>query len=103
MIAKQILWYSNRREFYEWLVNSEMAISKEELVKNEKKKFLILPPLAEIKSYVELVNYYVCDQMQTIIWSDESTEEGKGPNIQAMPIIINSDKLELEPEAKSAD
>jgi len=96
MIAKQVLWFNSRKEFYDWVVGSELAISEEELETNEKKKFMLLPPLDTVVTYLDLTNYFVCDNMQTIVWMKKEEEEGKEPTIQAVPIMINSDKLEID-------
>lgn len=95
MQAKQILMYESREEFYNWLINSDLAMDAEELKTNEKKKSLIIPQLQNVKTYEEYVNYFQCDSLQTMAWTTPAEGEKK-PNVSLVPIHIAS--MQFVPE-----
>lgn len=91
MQLNKIMMFESRKEFRDWLVASDLAITEKEIAEVEKKTCKLLPPLAEIETYEDFVNYYQCDNMQTIIWVTEDEDGEKKMN--ALPIFITSDKL----------
>lgn len=95
MQAKQILMFESRKALYDWLVTSDLAIQEEELKSNEKKTEVIIPQHGGIKTYLEYVNQFSCDIMQTMAWMKPAEEEGGKPQISMIPIHIESDKLEV--------
>lgn len=87
--------FDSRKAFYDWLVTSDLAIQAEELKSNEKKTDVIIPQHGGIKTYVEYVNQFMCDSMQTMAWMKPATEEGGKPQVSMIPIHIQSDRLEI--------
>lgn len=93
MEAKQILMYESRKAFYDWLLNSDLAMQEEELKSNEKKTQVIIAQHGGIKTYVDYVNQFLCDSMQTMAWMTPPKAEGEKPIIAMIPIHISSDKM----------
>lgn len=95
MQVKQILMYDSREDFYNWIVKSDLAINGEELTTNEKKKSIIVPGLKDILTYVDYVNFFQCDSIQTMAWVTPVEGEEK-PRLNVVAIHIAS--MQYEPE-----
>ncbi len=91
MQPKQLLMYSSREEFHDWIVNSDLAISESELETNEKKKSILIPGLKDITTYIDFVNFFQCDTMQTMAWFTPIEGEDS-PKVNVIPIHITSNQ-----------
>jgi hypothetical protein len=89
MQAKQILMYESRKDFYDWLLGSDLAMSEEEVKSNEKKTSVIIPPMQNITTYLEYANYFQCDSIQTMAWAT-SVEGEEKPRVSLIPIHVAS-------------
>lgn len=94
MQVKTILMFDSRADFHQWLVNSDLAINENELKTNEKKKGTLILPLRSITNYVDFVNYFQCDSIQSLAFMG-AVEDKEENNCNIMPIHISSDPLKL--------
>lgn len=89
MQAQQILMFDGRKDFYEWITKSDLAMEVEEVENTENKKSVVISPLQTIKTYEDYVNYFNCDSIQTMAWSTKIDGEEK-PRISLIAIHIAS-------------
>lgn len=95
MQAKQILMFESRKDFYDWLVGSDLAMSAEEVTEKESKKSVLIPQLQTVTTYEDYVNHFQCDSIQTMAWTTEA-EGSEKPKVNLIPIHIAS--LQYTPE-----
>lgn len=93
MQVRQMLMFDDRTDFYNWLIKSDIAMTSDELKANENKKHIIIPPNDQIVEYIDYVNYFNCDSLQTLAWKTES-EESDNPKVSLVPIYIESYKYD---------
>jgi len=93
--------YDSRKDLYDWLVNSDLAMNEEEIVSNEKKLHTLIPPHTSIKTYEDFVNNFSCDSIQTLAWMTKSETEGEKPKLSLIPIHIAS--MQYTPESKKEE